>query len=244
MTHASNAVVVAGPPSPPSAWPTNADGDAPAGTTFRAAISRDREVAIIQLVHVGDRVASAAKVWSATFENADLAHERFRWLDARPADCVHLGRHARLFGAGQVGNAIEIGVTIERIRGEQERARLAREEERLAEEASINAAKALTIGSSLEDRQGQYGINLRRGDAAESFWIILFREKWERERFRDWFRYQRHRFAEWAEFLQDHAPIELERVLLAEMLATERKVKNAGLGAGGRRPLRFWRGEQ
>jgi hypothetical protein len=36
---------------------------------------------------------------------------------------------------------------------------------------------------------------------------------------------------------------EVGRELLYEMLTTEQAVKKRGLGAGGRRPLLFWRGD-
>jgi hypothetical protein len=244
MTHSTNAVVITNTPLPTAGWPSGFDDRAPADTVFRPAVSPDGETAIVQIVLIGDTIASADTVWSANFDDVDAAQDRFRWLDAHPDACTRLGRHARLFGPFNIGGEIEVGVEIDRVRAERERERRRQEDERLRAEAEIKAKKARIIGSWLEDRDGQYGINLRRGDTDKAFWIILFREKWERERFRDWFRNQRHRFTEWAEFLESHSAIELERLLLAEMLETERRVQAAKLDAGGRRPLRFWRGEQ
>lgn len=247
MTHSVNAVVPTDttlPPLPTAGCPSAFDCRAPAGTVFRPAITPDNKVAIVQIILVGDTIASADTVWSADFDDVDAAQDRYHWLDARPDTCTRLGRHARLFGPLDIGVEVEVGVEIDRVRADFERERRRQEDERLRAEAESKAKRARIIGSWLDDRDGQYGINLRRGDTDKAFWIILFREKWERERFRDWFRNQRHRFTEWADFLESHSAIDLERLLLAEMLETERRVKAAKLDAGGRRPLRFWRGEQ
>ncbi len=42
----------------------------------------------------------------------------------------------------------------------------------------------------------------------------------------------------------EEGALQLERRLLREMQETEIRIKRAGLSAGGRRPLRFYRGEE
>jgi hypothetical protein len=87
------------------------------------------------------------------------------------------------------------------------------------------------------DREAEYGTDDGR------FWSIAFDEAWERDRFWDWFSWQTERFQEFADHMKDGDRLDLERKLLKEMIVTEQAVKKQGPGAGGRRPLRFWRGE-
>lgn len=227
----------------PVGWPTGTADGVPR-TSFRPALIESQSaVAIVQLVEVGDTIAAGAVVWSAPYPSLEEALLRFRWLDDRQAMCTHLGRCARLFGAAEIASDIEVGAETERLRAEDERARAVKEAEDARAEAEWEAKRANTIECFLHDREGRFGLCLQRGNATEPFWAIRFREKWERERFRDWFVPSLNRAHEWADFLETHSAVELERRLLAEMLETERAVKKAKLGAGGRRPLRFWRGE-
>lgn len=229
---------------PPSLWPEDHSPPAKPRTRTRAAlIEAQAAVAIIRFVEVGGFVVASSTAWTASYASGEEALQRFLWLDARPAACTRLGSHAQIFGPEGVSSVIEVGVEVERARAAEKRIRVAEEADADRRRAEEEARLANSIDSWLVDRKGQFGLNLRRGNAKEPFWVILFRERWERERFRDWFRWQRHRFAEWAEFLETHESIELERLLLSEMLQTERAMKKAGLSNGGRRPLRFWRGD-
>lgn len=226
------------------AWPA-----CPAGqvkTFTRAAITEDPRptVALLRIVEVGGRPVRVDPVWCSVHDSVEEASIRFELLDASDSMAARLARHAEMFGPDEVDAEIEVGAEVERIRRETQREHLAAALEEKARKERKAADAARLIESYLDDRDGQFGINMLRGDAKKPFWIILFRERWERERFRDWFRWQRHRFAAWAEFLEAHPAIDLDRLLLAEMLEVERRVKKSGGGAGGRRPLRFWRGEE
>lgn len=228
----------------PSRWPgDNAQGLAP-NTLFRPALFEGSTVAIVRVVELGDDVIAGAVVWSATYQNDDEARRRFAWLDADAKKSVQLGTVAALFGADEVTSEIEVGTEIERSRQEKAREHAAREAEslRLMEKHAAERAKVLSI--HLLDRNRQFGLTIKRGGVAEPVWAIMFREKWERERFRDYFHWQRHRLQEFVDFLEINEPIELERMLLAEMVEAERAVKKAGKADRGRRPLRLWRGEE
>ncbi|WP_242416533.1 hypothetical protein [Sphingomonas panni] len=206
---------------------------------------------LLRIVEVDGQPVLVDPVWSSTYDGIRRARLRFELLDASDGLCAELVRHAVVFGPAEIFNQIEEAAETERVRRDENQKRIAAAAEAdakrardAAEKQARDAEAAKRIDSYLEDRNGQFGINMRRANSNTSFWVILFRERWERERFRDWFRWNRHRFAEWAEFLETHTAIELDRLLLAEMLEVERRVKKAGGGAGGRRPLRFWRGDE
>jgi len=175
-------------------------------------------------------------IWSHTFDTAEEAEHCCQWMRSQPERWAYWGRLASVLGPVYVTAIVSKGVAEEAIRR--------RKEEAAAREAAEQDARlSLVIESYLVERRGRFGVNLKRANEREAFWDILFRERWERERFRDWWNCQRDRFQEFADYLEDHSAIELERVVLQEMMETERQVKKAGLSAGGRRPLRFWRGE-
>lgn len=71
----------------------------------------------------------------------------------------------------------------------------------------------------------------------------MFDEGWERDRVWDWLRWQTRRFEDIRLRIDGIGAAAVERELLHEMLVTENRVRKTGLGAGGRRPLRFWRGD-
>lgn len=123
----------------------------------------------------------------------------------------------------------------ERLAGEAEKERLRQEDARVAE---------TRIAAYFREKKGNFLLELERGSIkAKPIWSIAFEESWERDRFWDWLGWQTDRFEEFADFMRDGCKLELERKLLREMLVTEQAVKKQGLGSGGRRPLRFWRGE-
>ncbi len=72
---------------------------------------------------------------------------------------------------------------------------------------------------------------------------MRFSEKWERERVLDWLRWQKSRFIEFRDLLAAEGSAAVERTIIAGMRETEANIKARGLSTGGRRPLRFWRGE-
>ncbi|PTM47969.1 hypothetical protein C8J24_1376 [Sphingomonas aerolata] len=119
--------------------------------------------------------------------------------------------------------------------------------DREAEEAGLLAEQELAataeVAAHYRMRKKRFAVILEYGTADGRFWSIAFDEAWERDRFWDWFSWQTERFQEFADHMKDGDRLDLERKLLKEMIVTEQAVKKQGPGAGGRRPLRFWRGE-
>lgn len=231
----------------PSGWPSNAAaaGQGLLRVAFHATAQTGEApaAAIVRTVEIGGVALVAATVWTATYEAPAEAGGRCDWLAAHEGRCVELGRAAAVFGSGYVTSAIEAGVRVEeadheqRRRQDEERARIARE---AAEE---DQREALVIYCYFKEREGRFVIELWRGNTDKRFWSLDFDENWERDRFWDWFGWQESRWPDFAAFLAAHEEIDLDHMLLKEMLETERRVKKDGLGAGGRRPLRFWRGD-
>ena len=188
--------------------------------------------------HSGDASPDEAgtTVWSHTFDTDDETERCLQWMHSRPERWVYWGRLATVLGPVHLTAIVNDGLA-----DDAERRR--KEEAATREAAEQDARLSLIIESYLVERGGRFGVNLKRANEREAFWDILFRERWERERFRDWWNCQRGRFQEFAEYLEERSAVELERLVLHEMMETERQVKKAGLSAGGRRPLRFWRGE-
>lgn len=177
------------------------------------------------------------RVWSHTFDTENDAAQCCQWMRSQAERLAYWGRLANVLGPAHVTVTV-----LKSLAHDSERRR--KEEVKAREAAEEDARLSLIIESYLVERGGRFGVNLTRANEREAFWTILFRERWERERFRDWWNCQRDRFQEFTEYLEEHSPVELERLLLHEMLETERQVKKAGRSAGGRRPLRFWRGER
>jgi len=83
---------------------------------------------------------------------------------------------------------------------------------------------------------------MQRGDETVPFLVLRLDQKAERDRVFDWARWQGLSYHGWRAHWEAHGSIALERLILEGMLRDERRIKAAGLGAGGRRPLKFWRG--
>lgn len=175
-------------------------------------------------------------LWRHRMESSDELERVFVWMINHERMWTYWGRYGATFGFDDVFAAIMNGLA------EEEEVRVW--EERNAREAAERARHLSTVFESfpLDLREG-FGVAIRRGAEVEPLWTVLFREEWERERFQDWFRWQHDRLADWAAYLSTHSPLELERILLREMLQTERSARKAGTAAGGRRPLRFYRGD-
>ncbi len=228
-------------------WPVDAANlpDGAPRVTFRAILQGGElpAVAIVRTVETGGIALVTAPVWKVAYGSPTEAQRRCDWLAAREGRCVELGRAAAVFGPDYVTSAIELGIRVEDTKREQRR----REDEEIAEVAREMAEedrrKSLVITCHFKEAKGRFVVELRRGNSHVPFWSINFDEKWERDRFWDWFGWQKRRWPDLADFLATHERIDLDRMLLKEMLETERRVKREGLGAGGRRPLRFWRGD-
>jgi hypothetical protein len=193
-------------------------------------------VAIVRHIPVGDAKSPETVVWIGRYNDQHSAALRRDWLMRHPDRCTYFGRHAQVLDPVETTAEIDRGVQADLARIERERCRAEQAAAAASAEAERNRLAHLRIESFLDDRDGWFSINLKRGSQKEPFWIARFRERWERERFRNWFRCQSHRFAELADFLTTNDSIELERLLLREMLESERRVKKTGLGSGGWRP--------
>lgn len=160
------------------------------------------------------------------------------WMWAMPEDWSIWGRIAL-----RIGSATLDPMIIDRARKhaaeEKERERRLRKEERERE----RLAREITL-YLYDPKHKRSSLGLQRGSEDKAFWRMTFTEKWERDRVVDWLRWQQPRFHELEEYLNEHGSLELERLVLAGMRNAERAAKAKGITSAGRRPLRFWRGEQ
>lgn len=193
-------------------------------------------VSVMHQVAMGDAIAWRRHLLTSKFKTEEEARRAAGWIGRHQSEVAFACRIGTSAALDDFEDGMRIAIFEER---EQEEA-LEAQALRLQQEEDERATR---IESFLVDADGQFGLDLRRPGAKKGFWRIMFREKWERERFRDWFRCQRDRFQDFAAFLEANDAIALERLLLREMLDAERRAKAAGIAAGGRRPLRFWRGE-
>ena len=147
-------------------------------------------------------------------------------------DPAFLGRQALLLGTATLRGIIDAIV-------HAERERLAGQKEKDRERAEAHAR----ISSYAPDKDGWFYLTLKRDSAGKPEWSIAFRGRAERERLRDWLRWQGDRFAEFLDYAAEHGAQALEKRLIDEMFETEKRVKSDRRSAGGTRPLRMWRGE-
>ena len=170
-------------------------------------------------------------VWMRIFANPAAARAFHRWMLRRPERWAVWGRMAPILGPEFLGG---------QICSEHDADESARREERRRVEARRRRERAVWC------RQFEGGfrpaIGLFQGDATTPFWCMRFDQNWERERVWDFVSHRTECYPAWKALFEKHDREMLERTILDEMLRTEREVKKAGLGAGGRRPLRFWRG--
>lgn len=194
----------------------------------------------------GETLLDETELWRWVFPSFPDARRVIQWMQLFPDKWQAWGRMSSVFGSDQLMNWLEQearscrAARLENLR-DQRRTILrqrAKEERRRAKEKEVHSYLVD------DEKNRQFGIDLRRGGDKKGFFVIWFRERWERERFRDWWRCQKQRFGEFVAFLEEHGAAALERRLLQEMLIVEKKVKQAGMSAGGRRPLRFYRGEE
>ena len=182
--------------------------------------------------------------WSADYPSETDAADAYEALNTHQADLQCWSAGATALGADWLTPTI-VGLVAKFV-DEREGEREKRERAELAarEKAEKEAAEENSIEAYFREKEGCFRIELQRGFLDDGvFWSIAFEERWERDRFWDWLGWQTARFDEFSKFLEEGTRLDLERTLLREMLVTEQTVKKQGLGSGGRRPLRFWRGE-
>jgi hypothetical protein len=197
----------------------------------------DAEVGSVMLVRsVAGEPGRRDAVWSAELGSL-RARCVFDWMTARPDHWTLWARMAHFFG----GAALD-GVVIEGAERDAEQAAAKQEMERLRAEEQRRLHERVDL-FVLDQKNKRPGLSLESGDENKPFFVMNFSERWERERVLDWLRWQKPRFQEFRALLEAEGAIVLERLIIAGMRETEADVKRRGLGSGGRRPLRFWRGE-
>lgn len=199
--------------------------------------STGTSLSFVGLTRCSGSILDERPIWQRRFIRARDANGIFDWMVERRADWPVWGHLTSLIGPDRLFAAAAADVA--RTRTERAADLL-----RKRKEARAVRRKEQEFSSYLVEKDGRFGVDLTRGDHRTGFFVIWFRESWERERFRDWWRSQHHRFAEFAALHEVQGASALERMLLREMQDTEKRIKAAGLGAGGRRPLRFYRGEE
>lgn len=175
-------------------------------------------------------------LWAADLGSRP-AREVFDWMVARPDQWPLWARLACLFGDEAVS-----AVVVEGAERDAERAAMEKETSRLEAEERRRLHERVEL-FVLDPKNKRPGISLESGDENRPFFVMRFSEKWERERVLDWMRWQKQRFREFRTLVESEGAVALERIIPAGMRTTEADVKRRGLGSGGRRPLRFWRGE-
>lgn len=172
-----------------------------------------------------------------SYVGADRATMVFDWMVGQPSQWPLWGRIAVLFGEAALHPLVITAA-------EREAALAVRETEqaRLGEEARVQRHSQVDL-FILDPKGNRAGLSLKSGDESSSFFVMRFSEKWERERVLDWLRWQMSQFVAFRDLHDSEGSVALERLIIAGMRETEAQVKARGLSSGGRRPLRFWRGE-
>jgi hypothetical protein len=224
-------------------WSKKSDQDGPIVCSVQLELD-DRTISLTRVLSSGACTILRGVVWSRSYDAPSQANDAYAALRDRQAAFGYWSTGAAVFGPAWLNPTISMLVEeyIDQRREKQEE--LARELEHEREQLAQQEAANSLINAYFVKKDSRFAIALDRGcNREEKVWSIAFDEAWERDRFWDWLGWQRSRFDEFAEFMLSGSRLELERQLLREMLATERDVKKQGLGSGGRRPLRFWRGE-
>lgn len=173
-----------------------------------------------------------AAVWMRRFDVPAEARAFHRWMLGRSDRWAVWGRMAPILGPEFLGGLIG---------SEHDADGRARLEER--RRGAEQRRRERTVWCKQFEHGRRPAIGLYQGDAPKPFWSVTFEQNWERERVWDFVSRRTERYCEWKELFEEQHAMTLERTILEDMLRTEREVKKAGLGAGGRRPLRFWRGD-
>lgn len=225
------------------AWRKSSDQDGPIVCKVQLELD-DRTISFARMLSSGACTVLRAVVWSRIYDAVPQADDAYAALRERQVAFGYWATGAAVFGQDWLNPTISMLVEeyIDQRREKQEQ--LARELEQEREQLAQRDAANTLISAYFVKKDNRFAIALERGcHREEKVWSIAFDQAWERDRFWDWLGWQRGRFNEFAESMLSSSRLELERQLLREMLATERDVKKQGLGSGGRRPLRFWRGE-
>jgi hypothetical protein len=225
-----------------SIWPLTTDIDGILEPSVSLEIDADM-VRLVRELRCNGVPVLRTEAWSAKYAGPSFATDAYEALSLQRDRFTYWSVGASAMGPEWLTPIVEDHVSEYVQEREQSLAKANREAEeaRKLEEQKLAAAAKITAYYRILKKC--FAVTLEYGNDEKAFWSIKFDEAWERDRFWDWFNWQSDRYPEFAEYLKDGDRLELERKLLKEMLVTEQKVKKQGLGAGGRRPLRFWRGE-
>lgn len=179
---------------------------------------------------------ATATMW-CSYVGEERARLVFDWMSKQPDQWPLWGRLSCLFGEQAVR-----AIVIEGAERDAEEAAIRAEMARLEAEERRRLHEQIGL-FVLDPKNKRPGLALENGDENKPFFVMRFSEKWERERVLDWLRWQKPRFAEYRELVAAEGGVALERLIIAGMRETEADLKRRRLSSGGRRPLRFWRGE-
>lgn len=222
-------------------WPSTEAGGVP---QFSVSLELDDlTLRLVRELQCGDASTVRTIAWSASYLEPADATNAYDALSLQGDRLGYWSVGATVFGTDWLTPTVDAYVSEYVEERDQAQAQAARETEELMALAEKDLAAATQITAYYRMLKKRFAVTLEYGSDDDAFWSIKFDEAWERDRFWDWLKWQRNRFEEFAEFMKDGDRLDLERKLLREMLLTEQTVKKQGLGAGGRRPLRFWRGE-
>lgn len=211
-------------------------------TVVRAELVRTggtHRVSILRELRCGDVVVAGGPVWSRSTVDEVAATDAFEGLMIVGGDLVYLAEAALVLHPGNVDAVVDLHVA-NAVKARE--AALIKAAEKAAK-AEAKAARDRKIGVYFTGDKKKPVVEMRRGPLSTPFLKLHFGAEWERDRFWDWFAWQTHRHDEIEAKVAELGVEPVRRELLYEMLTTEQAVKKRGLGAGGRRPLLFWRGD-
>lgn len=200
--------------------------------TFRIMLDHDRPSWLGLVPAHNAEPGTKDAIWSVSINGEAVRSKFIQRLEEAPNLLCLWGRIATFLGAEALGPAVTKMIN-------EEEVRLREAEERAAEQERARKQ----VDSYIGDEKHAFTISLRRASEQDDAWIISFRGRAERERLRDWMRWQSKRYLEFLEYAETNGSAALERRLVDEMFETETRVKKAGKAAGGLRPLRMWRGD-
>lgn len=183
-----------------------------------------------------DLTAEPRIIWERDL-GASEAATVFEYMCHRRDQWPLWGRVACLFAAEAVDRLV-----LDSAYKAAEEVAVAAEMQRLEEADRLRRREIVDL-YILDPKGRRPGLALETAEAKTPFFTMNFSERWERERVLDWMRCQKSRYREFRNLCEAEGSAALERAIIAGMRETEADVKRRGLTSGGRRPLRFWRGE-
>lgn len=171
-------------------------------------------------------------LWKRRFVNhADIAPVVARFASGA-LDLAFYGRVTSIFGPAAITAAVD--EILDALNKEQ-RERMEAEAQRQRDYYIIELV--------VHDGARWHELKLKRRSDTEAGWSVHYDRAVERDRLSDWLRWQKPRYSEYLDRAATDGLEAVTRDFVNEMFETERRIKAAGRGAGGTRPLRMWRGD-